>query len=727
MPTTAEAHRHAAGRFHVRTTPVAAPLPHPVDPVAIRRVETPMQALAAVLTVTNAAGLPLSTARPLPAPAVADARPPDCIPVAVSPTLPGVLHGVAGLLRSPVTELFSDTRTAWLRHEGVRCAPPLGTGTRALLQVADAISTVAEAAVLGGRSVLGMQEAAVVLDAGADVLEHRPLGRNELTNAVMALGGLHEFEPGARGGPDTEELLPAAPSSRGSGENEAPPALPRRTGMTIRQTTAELHHGRIQVRFEGAERDLTISEGRMQVLTDRGAVDVMFDTGDWQWKRAPAARPAASGASRPGSSIPLFDHVAGHVHQQAAMEHARLRLDLLGPDGILYYTDPATELAGNAVCVDGRYYAATLTEGLGLRIGALELVKRDGVYQLREQAPRPVRTLRCRRAPGDACAALPPEFSPELSRRLEAHHGQALGEHQARLRGIVPDAGRPGWYMSRRGNRLRHYLRFNERYFRVRLRQVDEHTQRISVYLPRGRGAGRLPRRAQPAHRIADIRQAIPVQEHRFMTQAEFNVEYRGMPSLEAAQVYESAVAQNGQLRLSQLQRAAIHSYLTWRRRSMDDYLQYGSLQPVFRDSEQVVARINRGLARIPPHAGRVYSALALDAAQFAGLQEGQTLYTRTFLVASGDRGRAVHAAAAASSNNIQGATTLVSLLMHQHAHPTGLISLQDEAQVMIGNNVLFKVTAKAAGELHLEELGAARQAMGTLGAQPLLANPLRD
>ncbi|WP_282246340.1 hypothetical protein [Stenotrophomonas sp. PS02300] len=725
MPTTAADHRHAAGRFHARA-PFSAPVPRPLDATTIRRVETPMQALAALLSVTNAASVPITTVRPQAIHAVAS-TPVGCNPVPVSPGLAGMMRDVAGLLRSPMTELVTDARVVWERHEGVHCAPPLSAGMRALLQVGDALVSIAEAAVLGGRSVLGMQEAAVVLDAGADVLEHRPPGRTELTNAVMALGGMHGLEPGAPAGPEVDEALPAIAASRGSGESDTLPALPRRPGMTIRQTTAELHHGRIQVRFEGAERDLTISEGRLQVLTDRGSVDVVFDTGDWQWKRAPATRPETSGASRPDSSIAMFDHVAEQVHQQAPMEHARLRLDLLGPDGILYYNDPAAALAGNAVCVDGRYYAATLTEGLGLRIGAVELVKRDGVYQLREQAPRPVRTLRCRRAPGEACSALPPEFSRELSRQLEAHHGQALGEHQARRRGIAPDVSRPGWYMSRQGNRLRHYLRFNDRYFRVRLRKVDEHTQRISVYLPRGAGAGRLHHRNQPAHRIADIRQAIPAQEHRFMTQAEFNVEYRGMPSLEAAQVYESAVAQNARLRLSQLQRAALRSYLTWRRRSMDDFLQYGSLQPVFRDSEQAVARINRALARIPPHAGRVYTALALDAAQFAGLQEGQTLYSRTFLVASGDRGRAVHAAAAASSNSVQGATTLVTLAMRQHAHPTGLLSLQDEAQVMIGNNVLFKVVGKTPGELHLEELGAARQAMGTLGAQTLLAIPLRD
>lgn len=713
MPTSAADHRIAAGRFHARS-PLTATPPTPLDTTAIRRVETPMQGLAAVLRVTNAAALPITTARST-AVQMAGPVPVNCIPVPASPSLPGVLHGVAGLLRSPVTELFNDARTTWERHEGVRCAPPLGTGMQALLRVGDAVGTLVESAMLGARGVFAMQETAAVLDLGADAIEGRPPDRNEVADAVLSLGGLRILE----------QVVPQEPPAPAAGDTGTEPDMPR-AGMAIRQSSVELQDGRIQVRFEGAERRLAVSEGRLQVQTDTGDVAVAFDTADWEWKRALPAPAAAAAVTRADSSIPLFDDVAAQVHQQAPLAHARLRLDLLGPNGILYFHDPASGRAGNAVCVDGRYYAATLDDTLGLRIGTLELVKRDGVYQLREAAPEPVRTLRCRRAPGEGCAALPPEFSQELSGTLQAHYGRALTDRQARRRGIVADVGRPGWYMSRKGDRLRHYLRFNERYFRVRLRKLDEHTQRISVYLPRNLGATRLHRNTPPAQRIADVRQAIPAQEHRFMTQAEFNVEYRGMPSLEAAQVYESAVANNGRLRLSQLQRAAIRSYLSWRRRSMDDFLQYGGTQPVFRDSEQAVARINRGLARIPPHAGRVYTALAIDAAQLANLQVGQTIYSRSFLVASGDRGRAV-AAVAAAGDSPQGVTTLVTVQAHQHAHPTGLISLQDEAQVMIGNNVLFKVVASGPGELHLQELGAARQALGTLGAQPLLATPLRD
>ena len=192
MPTTAADHRHAAGRFHARAL-VSAVSPRPLDTTVIRRVETPVQGLAALLMVTNAAATPIATSRPS---VVREGAPltPDCIPVPISPSLPGVLHGVAGLLRSPVTEVFTDARTTWERHRGVRCAPPLSTGVRALLQVGDAVSTIAETALLGARGVFGMQEVAAVLDLGADALESRPLDRAELANVVMALDGVRGIE-----------------------------------------------------------------------------------------------------------------------------------------------------------------------------------------------------------------------------------------------------------------------------------------------------------------------------------------------------------------------------------------------------------------------------------------------------------------------------------------------------------------------------------------------------
>lgn len=40
----------------------------------------------------------------------------------------------------------------------------------------------------------------------------------------------------------------------------------------------------------------------------------------------------------------------------------------------------------------------------------------------------------------------------------------------------------------------------------------------------------------------------------------------------------------------------------------------------------------------------------------------------------------------------------------------------------MIANNVVFRVVENQPGRLVLEELGPARQALGTLGAQPLRA-----
>lgn len=697
MPTSAADHRHAAGRFHART-PATAPVLRPLDTTTIRRVDTPAQALAAVLLISNASGLQAATVRP--GSRVVGALPADCVPVPVSPGMPGVLHGIAGLLRSPVTELFTDARNAWERHEGVRCAPPLSTGMRALLQVGDAVSTLAEAAVIGSRGVFAMQEVASVLDLGADAMERRPLDRDTLVDAVLGQAGLRLDEPGADG--------------RG----------PR---LVVAQTTVELREGRMQVRFEGAEHTLSISDGQLQVHTDSGVVPVRWDTADWEWKRSPVTVTPHAGRVRAESSIRLFDHAAARVREQPPLDNVRVRLDLLGKDGILYYEDPVSGQVGNAVCVDGRYYGATLEPQLGLRIGTLELVPQDGIYQPRE-AVRPAQAgnaPRCRRAPDAACAMGQPQFSTGLSRILRQQHAHALTVEQARNRGIVADPARPGWHLSRKGDRLRHYVQFSGRYFRVRMRQLDEFTQRLSLYLPRASGAGRLSHWGRLAHRIADIRQSLPAHEHRFMTQAEFNVEYRGMPSLEAAEVYESAIQHAGRLRLSQLQRAAIRSYLL-RRRSVDEFLQSGGvLPPMFTDAPQVVARINRGLARIPPHAGRVYTALAVDTRQLALLEVGQTLYSDSFLVASGDRGRAV-AAVARAGDGPQGASTVLTLEMQHRAHPTGLISLQDEAQVLIGNNVLFKVIGKSPGELHLEELSPTRQAMGKLGAQPLHSVPLR-
>jgi hypothetical protein len=728
MPTTAADHRHVAGRFHARVT---APPLQPRDATGIRRVETPAQALAAVLfAVGNAAatpGMPVTTV-PVPERSVAPPATSNCIPVPLSPGLPGVLHGVAGLLRSPVTELFTDARNTWERHEGVRCAPPITTGLRALLRMGDMASTLAETALVGPRGTFALQAVGSLLDLGADAMEHRPLDRDTVMDAVMAGAGLRAEEPGALADAEVDGAHPMAALS----PELAHPVAPRRERsgprLAIAQTTAELHAGAVTIHFEGAAHPLVISDGQLRIRADSGDVPVRWDTADWQWKRTPVVA-KASASTRPDSSIRLFDRTADEVHRQAALADARLRLDLLRADGILYYEDPSSGQVGNAVCVDGRYYPVTLEAPLDLRIGTLELTLRDGIYQQRqtrlEHAAEDMAPPRCRRAAGQACV-MEPDFSPALSSLLESHQSRALTVEQAGRRGIVADPERPGWHYSRQGGHLRHYVRFNDRYFRVRTRELDRFTQRLSLYLPRATGAGRMSERGQLAHRIADIHQSLPANEHRFMTQAEFNVEYRGMPSLEAAQVYESAIQQTGRLRLSQLQRAAIRSYLTWRRRSVDDFLHFGNLQPVFRDSDQVVAHINRGLARIPPHAGRVYAALPIDAGQLRDLQVGQSVYTRSFLVASGDRRRAVDGAVTADTGP-RGAHVVLTLAMHHHAHPTGLISLQEEAQVLIGNNVLFKVVAKTPGELHLEELGPARQAMGILGAQPLRSLPAHD
>ncbi|WP_217539990.1 hypothetical protein, partial [Stenotrophomonas sp. GbtcB23] len=74
-----------------------------------------------------------------------------------------------------------------------------------------------------------------------------------------------------------------------------------------------------------------------------------------------------AGRVRAESSIRLFDHAAALVREQPPLDNVRVRLDLLGKDGILYYEDPVSGQVGNAVCVDGRYYGATLEPQLGLR------------------------------------------------------------------------------------------------------------------------------------------------------------------------------------------------------------------------------------------------------------------------------------------------------------------------------------------------------------------------
>lgn len=723
MPISAVHYRNAAGRFDARNRVAALPARWQVTSTALR-AETPLQLMMVLLLVSNVAAMPRTKAR-APSSREAAATPArDCIPVP-RVSLPGALHAAAGMLRSPLTEGVTDAENAWERYQGVPCAPSFSDGVRRLLQAGDFAIGLFEAVVLGPRTTSVVRVVADAVDAVADGLEGRPLDPGMVMDILQGEAGLR-VDPAVAAPAREPEAAGVGPAAGGVAAvaAEPPPAQPE-PPVAIAQVTAELRGGRVQVQLDGADVDLLVTDGQLQVRTGAGDVPVQWDASAWQWKRSPVTAQGPVNM-RAGSSIRVFDHTAEQVRTQAPLDNVRLRLDLLGPDGILYYQDPATGQVGNAVCVDGRYYAATLEPPHGLRIGTLALRQRDGIYQLREQ-PSAVRGAapRCRRAPGSACAAGQPQFSVGLSRILRQHHAQALSAEQAGQRGIMADPARPGWYLSHNGARLRHYLQFNGRYFRVRMRQLDTFTQRLSVYLPRAAGAGRLSRRGHVAHRIADIRQSLPAQEHRFMTQAEFNVEYRGMPTLEAAHVYESAIQHIGRLRLSQLQRAAIRSYLL-RRRSVDEFLQSGGvLPPVFNDAAQVAARINRGLARIPPHAGRVYTALAVDPPQLATLEAGQTLYSDSFMVASGDRGRAV-AAAARSGDGPQGTPIVVTLDMQRHAHPTGLISLQDEAQVLIGNRVLFKIIARAPGELHLEEVGAARQAMGALGAQPLRAVALR-
>lgn len=639
MPIAVQQYRQAIAR--PRRPEIPAP-PPPIDPLAIRRVSTPAQLLLGLLAISNAT----------PAPARASSRPPlpaapaNCTRTGLAWSAPTVLHGIAHFLRAPVTTMATEIHNARLAAAGVRCAPPLPSGTRTLMQIGDYLAGMGEGVVLGGRGLLALRTTAAALDVAGDVVEGAPLQSGLAEDVVAAQAGVRM------------EVAPEVPN--------AP----------------------------------------LQRLADTAPVRL------------------GGCFTRPRSSIPLFDAAARAVAEQPPLGDS-WRVTRLQHNGLLAMQS-SDGAAAQAVRVDGRCYAATRHVDGSLHIGAIQLSLEDGLYGLaagRTPSEPASASVRCARAPGAACGLPAPRYSTQLTRVLQWHHDQALTPSEARSRAIGPDALRPGWYVSHAGGRIRQYLKFNGHYFKVRSRQVDRYTERLSLYLPRrirmgGQRLGPRPHR----HHIADVRQSLVVQEQRFMTQAEFNVEYRGLPSLDAARVYESAIQNAAGLRVSQAQRAAIRSYLIHRRRSLDSYLQTLDASLGTREQAEAVARINRGLARIPPYEGRLYTALLFNEDGLADLQPGHTVYSRSFLVASGDRSRVqaglrAHGRAAPGTRRV-----LVRLDTHRHAHPTGLLSLQEEAQAMIANNVVFRVVENQPGRLVLEELGPARQALGTLGAQPLRA-----
>lgn len=327
---------------------------------------------------------------------------------------------------------------------------------------------------------------------------------------------------------------------------------------------------------------------------------------------------------------------------------------------------------------------------------------------------------RCRRDPGGPCAPSPVAYSTELDALLRAHHDQGLDQQQADQRGIVPDPQRPGWHVRVHHGQRKAFLHLQGRYFRARSYRLGD-CERVALYAARVSHRGGIAL-SHPlgGHRLVDIAESPGGAGPQFMTQAEYNVRFRGFGSMEAANVYEQAVRNAPAVHLSQAEQAAIVHYARAERPLLDVFLQRGPAPASQLDQlAQQAEDLRRGLAQIPPHVGPVYRGVTVPARALEGLQVGHTVYCRSFLRASGDRAVAVRQLEA-RGNEVDEVPLLVTLRMTRAAHPVGLYTLQDEAGVLIDNGRVFKVIGRREGELELEEVGVARQAFGQRGARAL-------
>lgn len=329
-------------------------------------------------------------------------------------------------------------------------------------------------------------------------------------------------------------------------------------------------------------------------------------------------------------------------------------------------------------------------------------------------------TRRCRREPGGACAPAAVAYSSELDRLLRAHHDQGLTQQQADQRGIIPDPQRPGWHVRLHHGQRKAFLQFQGRYFRVKVSRIAG-CQRLTVHAARiSHGGGVRLDHPLGGQRLVDIAEAPSGSGPRFMTQAEYNVRFRGFSSLNAANVYEQAIRNAPHVQLSQSQQAAIVNYASAERPLLDVFLRRGPAPPSQLDVlAQQAHELQQALGWIPPYVGPVYRGGTLPASALEGLEVGQTVFCRSFLRASGDRTLAVRQQAA-GGNEVDQVPVLVTLHMTRAAHPVGLYTLQDEAGVLIDSGRVFKVTAWRDGELVLEEVGVVRQAFGQRGAREL-------
>jgi hypothetical protein len=434
--------------------------------------------------------------------------------------------------------------------------------------------------------------------------------------------------------------------------------------------------------------------------------------------------------ARADSSLRVFNRAARVVGNGPALDPAWI--DATAPDahGLLRYRNPATGEHGLALRLDGRYHAVEHADGQGMVAAGVALERRDGIYWLRRRSGTPNDVdaddanpaQRCRRAPGAACApaTAPAGCSSALERLLQTHHASALSEEQATQRGIVPDPERPGWYVRVHAGERKAFLNFQGRYFRVKSYRLGT-CERMAVYAPRIPPAvGVRIRHPLGGQRLADIAESPATRGPQFMTQAEFNVRFRGFSSLEAAHVYEQAIRNAPAVHLRQAEHRAILRYAASEHPELDRYLRDEVPSPFERqDFAQQVQDIRSGLAQIAPHPGRVYRGATIETDALEGIAVGQTVYLRTFLRASGARDVAEQQLQARAGEAGR-MPLLVTLRMARGAHPIGLYTLRDEAEVLIDRGRVFKVTARREGELELEEAGVVRQSFGQAAARTL-------
>ncbi len=414
------------------------------------------------------------------------------------------------------------------------------------------------------------------------------------------------------------------------------------------------------------------------------------------------------------TSIPIFGRAAQAITSRPALDTARVRIGAVNHEGVFPYFDTVSGREGRAVQLSGEYFRLHAFTSDGAVVEGVPLVLHDGRYRLRTEEPAEegsqtnneapaVARVRCRRMPGAACSA-PEPFSPELVQLLRTHHVRGLSEARARQLGIVQDQLRPGWFYRVNANRRRQYLRFEGRYFPVKLHRLGG-CSRLTLHLPH-RG---------PA--LVDIARSPAATGPRLITQAEYNVQFRGFASRDASHVYEHAIRAAPEVQLEQAERAAILRYYGDEETALDAFLQ-GDAQPAYRRQElgTLAAELDRALLRVPGYSGRVYRGALLSTEVLEDLEVGQMVRIAGFVRASGERAMGLHQL---EGRDVPAGQTpvLLELQMRDGAHPVGLQALRDESEVIIRRGRVYKVVRNDNGVLELEEAGRARQAFGPGGA----------